>query len=85
MLVAFRQGTYTKFIEKNITPENGCICFVKRRNPRRNFFVIGNGEDSFIKLAKPNPLMLLYVKVKVYLREKKEKKEDNVYELKYEP
>ena len=41
MLVVFRQGTYTKFIEQNFIPENGCVCFVKKRNPRRNFFVIG--------------------------------------------
>ena len=82
MLVVFRQGTYANFIKKNIIPENGCVCLVKRRNPRRNFFVFGNGEDSFIKLAKPSPFMVLYVKIKVYLREKKEKKEDWVYELK---
>lgn len=73
MLVVLRQGIYANFIEKNIIPENGCVCLVKRRNPRRNFFVLGNGEDSFIKLAKPNPFMILYVKVKVYLREKKKK------------
>ena len=75
MMVTIRQNTYESFIEHNITPENGCVCFIKRNNPRKNFFVIGDGEHTFIELAKPNPIFVLYVKIKSYFNIHFSKKE----------
>ena len=72
-VVKFRKATYDKFIATNIVVEKDCICFILRKNPRKSFYVIGDGEHTFIELAKPNPFMLLYVKIKLYLKKKEDK------------
>ena len=71
MAVTLKKGPYEDFIASNIVVEKDCICFILRRNPRKNFYVIGDGTHTFIELAKPGLFMLLYAKIKLYLNKNK--------------
>lgn len=73
--VKFRKATYEKFIATNIIVEKDCVCFILRKNPRKNFYIIGDGESTFIELAKPSPLIVIYTKIKLYLKKKRENNE----------
>ena len=82
MAIIKKHNKTTKPIETSLGILKGrdCIYLDKvYKNDRSYLFegetngrLLNNGKDSFIKLAKPNPLLVIYVYIKKRLKKRKE-------------
>lgn len=74
-----RKGTLEEYclncLYNGFVPENGCVCFIVNKNPKKNYYIIGDGEHTFIELARPSIFFLWYIKLKTFFKRKETKNE----------